>query len=248
MHHDHAVGVDLGWLTSVLPAGAAFLALPVALWLTGVLAGATHCTAMCGPFILVRSMRTGSGLPIKAVDAWSRLRIGALPAYHAGRALTYSLFGAIAGALGEGVAEVAGLGWVRATAIAAAVVMLLAPMLHPVARLPSPHRWQAAITRWAGKAALLPGRAGDVALGAAMGFLPCGMIYIALVASTAAGSALTGAVAMAAFAAGTWVPLSVVGAIGATAGRRLRHHLSRWASPLAALNLLVLGVWFVHVG
>jgi hypothetical protein len=249
MHHDHgAHGLDLGWLMGLLPSGAAFLALPLALWLTGMLVGATHCTGMCGPFIVVRASRVGAALPAEAVNIWSRLLVGALPAYHAGRTLTYSLFGALAGMVGEGAAAVAGLGPVRVVAIGVAVTILMAPVVRRLAPIAPPRWWQEAISRWAASATALPGRWGDIALGIAMGFLPCGMIYVAVAAAAGAGSAAGGALAMAAFAFGTWIPLAVVGAIGTATGRRLRHYLSRWAAPVAALNLLALGVWFAHVG
>jgi sulfite exporter TauE/SafE len=80
----------------------------------------------------------------------------------------------------------------------------------------------------------------------ALGFLPCGMIYTALAASAGAGSALAGALAMVAFAAGTWLPLAILGTVGATAGRRLRERLRRWAIPMAVINLVALGTWFSH--
>ncbi|HJQ59203.1 MAG TPA: sulfite exporter TauE/SafE family protein [Vineibacter sp.] len=225
-----------------------FAALPLALLLTGVLSGLTHCAAMCGPFVLVRAARAGAGVPTGTFGVWQRLKIGALPAYHAGRALTYGVFGAVVGVAGEGVAMLIGFGWLRTLAIGAAILLLLLPILRLTARMSPPRWWQSAVQRWAGQAALLPGRAGDLALGAALGFLPCGMIYAALAVSAGAGTAWGGAVAMASFAIGTWMPLGVLGVLGATAGRSLRQRLGRWASPMAALNLLVLGVWLAHVG
>ncbi|MCW5745365.1 MAG: sulfite exporter TauE/SafE family protein [Alphaproteobacteria bacterium] len=241
--HEHHQHLDLAWLSAMLPDGLGALALPLALLLAGVVAGATHCTAMCGPFVLVRAARAGAGLPVEAHGLWLRLRSGALPAYHAGRALTYGVFGAVAGAFGAGLATIVGLGWVRYASIALAIILLLAPIWR---RITPPQLWQGAITRLAGRAARAPGLTGDFALGAALGFLPCGMIYMALAAAAGAGSAPLGALSMAAFAAGTWLPLAVLGAVGAASGRRLRHHLNRWAIPVTALNLLALGVWFGH--
>jgi cytochrome c biogenesis protein CcdA len=54
--------------------------------------------------------------------------------------------------------------------------------------------------------------------------------------------------AMVSFAAGTWLPLAILGVLGVTAGRRLREQLRRWAVPVAVINLLALGVWFSHAG
>ncbi|HEX2886464.1 sulfite exporter TauE/SafE family protein [Vineibacter terrae] len=248
--HDHASASDAVGLMALLPPDFASASLYLALFVTGLLAGATHCTAMCGPFVLVRAARAGAGLPVEALGPWLRLRAGALPAYHAGRALTYGAFGAVAGAFGGGFAAVIGLAWVRYVAIGFAIALLLAPIVGRFSAVVSaaapPQWWQEAVARIAGGAARAPGMLGDMALGAALGFLPCGMIYTALAASAGSGSAGAGALSMVAFVAGTWLPLAVLGALGATAGRRLRVLLRRWAVPLAVLNLLALGAWFTH--
>jgi sulfite exporter TauE/SafE len=244
--HDHTVGPDFAGLVSALPQAFASVSLYLALFVTGLLAGATHCTAMCGPFVLVRAARAGAGLPVEALGPWLRLRTGALPAYHAGRVLTYGTFGAVAGTFGAGFAAIVGLGWVRHASIGLAIGLLLAPVLGRFSTVVPPRWWHDAVARIAGSLARAPGTAGDVALGAALGFLPCGMIYTALAASAGSGSAWAGGLSMVAFAVGTWLPLAVLGALGATTGRRLRAQLRRWVIPLAVINLLALGTWFGH--
>jgi hypothetical protein len=244
--HTHDTGIDLGWLLAGLPQSIAAVSLYLALVVTGVIAGATHCVGMCGPFVLTRAARVGAALPAQAVGPWLRLRAGVLPAYHLGRALTYSLLGAVAGTFGAGFASIVGLGWERHVFIGLAIVLLLAPLLFRVRAVVLPPQWGELVTRTAGKVARLPGLGGDFPLGAALGFLPCGMIYTALAAAAGAGGALEGALAMAAFAAGTWIPLAVVGSLGATAGRQLREHLRRWAVPLVLVNVLTLSIWLAQ--
>jgi len=90
------------------------------------------------------------------------------------------------------------------------------------------------------------GFAGDFVTGIALGFLPCGLVLTALTASVSAGSAGEGALAMASFALGTALPLSLLGGAGAVAARRWREMLRRLTLPLLALNLAALGVWLVH--
>lgn len=244
--HDHGVHADIPGFLALLPGHAATVSLYLALFLTGLIAGATHCAGMCGPFVLARAARAGAGLPVAAVGPWLRLRAGALPAYHVGRALTYSLLGAIAGSFGAGFAAIVGLGWVRYVFIGTAIVLLLAPMLGAFRPASTPASWNGLVMRMAGGLARMPGLTGDLALGASLGFLPCGMIYTALAASAGSGGGLEGALAMAAFAIGTWPPLAILGACGATVGHRLQRHLRRWAIPLIVVNLLTLGVWLGH--
>ncbi len=57
--------------------------------------------------------------------------------------------------------------------------------------------------------------------------LPCGLLYAAVAAAAATGSALAGAIAMAAFAAGTIPALAVV----AVAGRAALRRRPAWAAP-----------------
>src|SRR5918997_758736 len=61
---------------------------------------------------------------------------------------------------------------------------------------------------------------GPLLLGLSLSALPCGLLYGALVAAASAGSALAGALAMAAFALGTVPALVGVGLLGRFFGRR----------------------------
>ena len=72
-------------------------------------------------------------------------------------------------------------------------------------------------------------------LGLALGLLPCGFLYSALIAASGAGGALEGGLAMAAFALGTGVSLIAV----ATAGRLTVALRTGLASRLAGWALLV---------
>ena len=82
----------------------------------------------------------------------------------------------------------------------------------------------------------------DELLGLSLSALPCGLLYGALVAAASAGSALAGALAMAAFALGTVPALVGVGLLGRFFGRR-------WAAApgfrlAGAALFLLLGVLY----
>jgi sulfite exporter TauE/SafE len=76
-------------------------------------------------------------------------------------------------------------------------------------------------------------------LGIALGFLPCGLVYSALLAAAAGGGILSAVIAMAAFAAGTVPALFVVGWFGMVAGQRFRAALRVWMVPVLLLNAAV---------
>jgi hypothetical protein len=81
------------------------------------------------------------------------------------------------------------------------------------------------------------------ALGVALGFIPCGLVYGALAAAAAGGNGLTAAFAMAAFWLGTVPMLFGVGVAGGAI-------LGRWpdiARQIAPILLLVNGAFLLYL-
>jgi len=236
------------------------VALAGALFLAGLAGGGTHCAGMCGPFVLAqvtaRLDRAGSAAAGAAATAsagsetFARLRGAALLPYHLGRLTTYSALGAIAGA-GAGLArELAGLRWVAALLLLAGAALFLAQGFGRVAELLAPLRARLPAGPLAGASAWVEGMARPMladprglrgyGLGLALGFLPCGLLYAALAAAAAGGSALAGGLAMAAFALGTVPALLGVGYAGAFFGRRFGRLAGGLAAPLMLLNAALL--------
>lgn len=200
------------------------------------LVSSIHCSQMCGPIVLAYS------LPLRSKG---RGAIAAHLAYNAGRITTYSLLGAIAGAAGGGMTSLARLAGIeRGAAIVAGVAMILAGIFMAW-RLPA----QALIriggsgsTRLSRIAAGLlqaPGALNKLILGLVLGFLPCGLIYAALMKAVDAGSAAEGAVSMLAFGAGTSGALLAIGLFCSTITARLGRH----ASAFATIGVVLLGVF-----
>jgi sulfite exporter TauE/SafE len=155
-------------------------------FLAGLL-GSPHCVGMCGGFS-VAAPATG---PARGF-AWSLGRVG-----------TYALLGAAAGALG---ASLPGPGWLG-TALAGVLLIAFSLQLAGLVHLPS-----APLPGVVGAAGRLARRAdlpSRVAFGGLTGLLPCGLVYAALAFPVASGSAVVGALAMAAFGLGTVPALSV---------------------------------------
>jgi hypothetical protein len=167
------------------------------------LLGSTHCLAMCG------------GL----ATALGTLRAGAAPAwqpwiYQLGRVLSYGIGGSIVGGIGAvaGLAfEAAWWGEVLRLGTALVVVFLgLNIALGASSRNPwlhAPERWGAFLWRQLAPAARarLPTRPAlrALALGLLWGWLPCGLVYSALLVAALAGSAVGGGATMIAFGLGT---------------------------------------------
>ncbi len=231
--HDHA-------LTLSVFDGIAVEPLPVLLLLfvTGLLGSLTHCAGMCGPFVLTQVDRSLSGPKCHGFGAWQRLQGAALLPYHLGRLTTYTGLGAVSAGAGGLLVETTGWRWLLAGFLLAAAALFTAQALGIAVRgsayMPAP------LDRLTRRLAANPSGIRGYALGVALGFLPCGLLYGALATSAAAGNTLAGALAMNAFWIGTVPALVAVGWGGMLLGLRRRQMLQKLSRPMQAASALAL--------
>ncbi len=162
------------------------------------LAGGPHCIAMCGAACAGIGHAAG---PRKNVALWS---------FQAGRVMGYSALGGLA------AASMQGLGWLTVQSAALrpvwtlfhAATFVLGMLLLFKAQQPV---WldQAGKRLWYRVRSLASGQGGGAALmmGGLWTFLPCGLLYSALLVAAMTGSTLSGVMVMALFALGTSVSL-----------------------------------------
>lgn len=214
------------------------------LFLTGLIGSLTHCTGMCGPFVLSQVAARMESVPVERMSEFHRLTGAALVPYHLGRATTYAALGAVAAA----TAGLVGGGF----RLAAAALLLLAALFLLGMAVPRLKQifstetsgegwWGRMIGRRARPLFATPTGVRGYALGVMLGFIPCGLLYAALAAAAAAGNAVAGALAMLAFAAGTVPILFAIGVGGHFAVGRWRGSMLRWAPLLLVVNALMLG-------
>ena len=224
------------WIGAVIascePGGAL---LPSGLLLAGLAGGVMHCAPMCGPFVLGQV-----GAKINAAPACLQCRqMGFLPGYHFGRIATYTMLGALAGLVGV----VPGLGWLAGVALGLASLLFLSQGLRRL--VPAIGRYLPGLDHAPPVVARLFGRLNGLTglpLGLALGLLPCGLLYAALLAASAAGGPAQGAFAMMVFGLGTTPALLVVGVTGQAAARRWQRAIGAAAPILLLVNAAVLGV------
>ena len=195
------------------------------------LAGGPHCIAMCG------AACAGIG------HAAGKHKMAAMWSFQAGRVLGYSALGAFA------AASMQGLGWLTVQTAALRPVWTLFQVATFVLGLLL--LWKAQQPVWleqAGKKVWHlvrsrnsgQGRGTPLVLGVIWTFLPCGLLYSALLVAALTGNTVSGAVVMALFALGTSVSLM--------AGPWLVLRLGSqgngdWGVRLAGLALAVSSAW-----
>ena len=212
----------------------------LALFLVGLLGGG-HCVGMCGGIVGALSMGGGGRFSLHL-------------AYNAGRIASYGAAGALAGLLGGGF-DAAGQALsgqlpVRVALYLAANLMLILLGLYLMGATRS-LRWveRAGQRLWRSVQPLtrrfLPvrGPAQAFPLGLLWGWLPCGLVYSALVTALTGGSAWRGVALMLAFGLGTLPNLLLAGFFAARLNEYLAKPVVRIAAGLVVLAIGVHGAW-----
>jgi len=200
------------------------------------LAGSLHCIGMCGPIAVA--------LPIGDVSR-TRHIVGRIT-YNTGRILTYALLGLGAGLVGQTI-KVSGYQQVLSIVLGVLILLavflpgrfgavLIGSRLH--ARLFEPMRqlWGQLFGQNSVQSMFI--------VGLLNGFLPCGLVYVALAGAAITGTPLKGALYMAVFGSGTFPVMLAMSLIGRLLGAGFRTKLRK----LVPVGAVLLGLLFVMRG
>lgn len=194
------------------------------------LAGGPHCIAMCG------AACGGIGKLAGKPGGFALWR------FHAGRLLGYASFGAVAAASVQGLAWFTGqTGALRPVwTFFHVLVLSWGLMLLASARQPA---WVQDMGRsvWGRMQSVLRRRGGVFLTGALWAFMPCGLLYSALLVSSLGASPVDGALNMALFALGTSVSLSAAPWVW----QRLKRYGQDWGMRVAGLLLSATAAWAI---
>lgn len=217
------------------------------------LVSSLHCVQMCGPIVLSYTVAVSELKQVGASnkDAATALSFSPLLqnhlAYNTGRILTYSALGAIAGFAGGTLGllgRLAGFSHILAIVSGALMIVVGIVMLGIIPQTllgNSLFRIPSLFLRRIGKLLSARGAGNRFFLGLALGFLPCGLIYAALLKAMATGSAFAGAAAMLAFGLGTAGALLALGIFSSA----IRVRFNRWGSQLAAAAVTCMGIFLL---
>ncbi len=218
--------------------------MPELSFVTALLAGlfgSTHCLAMCGGIATALGAQPGRRSPARAV------------LYHGGRLVSYTTFGAVAGALGAAAGFAFALSsWSAVLRLGTAVMVTLIGLdislgSGAISRwLRAPERLGRGLWRRLGFMHRMPLPSAPPVraflLGVLWGWLPCGLVYSVLLAAAVAGGARAGALTMLGFGLGTLPAMSALSFAGAWLPRR-----EGFAARLLGAVLVACGLWTATV-
>lgn len=186
-----------------------------------------HCIAMCGGINLTQSTMAARS---------NRSITGSNLAYNAGRVVSYTVIGGIAGGIGRVVSFRGTLRGVVTLIVGIIMIIMALSMLgvfRPLRRLPL-HLPEGLYRKLFGHAA----KGSSFAIGLLNGLMPCGPLQSMQIYALSTGSVMKGAISMLLFSLGT-VPLML--GLGLFSGR-LNRKRTEMMLTVSALLIFVMGI------
>ncbi len=200
------------------------------------LAGSIHCAGMCGPIAIA--------LPGGDETLWNVIADKSL--YNFGRIITYGLIGTVAGLAGQGLYLAGIQQWVSILTGCLLILSLILPYSISKRFRSSGImiRFNSYLKEKLGKLLGQKGMRSLFLIGLLNGFLPCGLVYVALAGAINTGKIINASVYMLLFGLGTFPMMFTISVFGKLIGPAVRRNLSR-AIPVF---IFILGVLFILRG
>jgi sulfite exporter TauE/SafE len=204
----------------------------------GFFGGFGHCIGMCHPFVLYISGRF-----VAEKKGYKNLLMPHI-FYNFGRIITYIILGVIAGVIGN-IGQMAGgmIGLQKTAAIIAGIFLIIYAFLsfsgyNLITKLENKiatEKVMNVIKKFQPKTPL--------STGIILGFLPCGLLYSALIAATSSGDFIKAGISMGLFGLGTMFALMLTSVFGnyLMAKRGIFNLIS-------LVILMIMGAYFIYQG
>ncbi|MBB6463432.1 sulfite exporter TauE/SafE family protein [Flammeovirga kamogawensis] len=204
-------------------------------------AGSFHCLGMCGPIALAIQGGSTSG-PRLVFDRLS---------YNLGRAFTYSLLGAFAGLIGQGLSWMVGYQVYLTLFLAVMMVCFGIFSVNPdrlLKLVPFLGEWFQFVRKQLGKHMRQAKWHTFFSIGILNGFLPCGLVYMAMMTALSTGDVFEGMGFMFAFGLGTIPMMFAVAVAGQFIETKVRNNVRKIYPILFLLmgGLLFLRAYKIH--
>lgn len=200
------------------------------------LMGSLHCVGMCGPIAFM--------LPVDSTNSYKKF--GQIFLYHFGRLFTYGIIGLVFGLLGKGIYV---FGMQQKLSILIGLLMIIVVLL-PY-KIFNKYNFSKPLFKIISKVKnqlgqeLKKKRPGTFfIIGFLNGFLPCGLVYMALFGAIAMGNAAEGSLYMILFGLGT-IPLMTTAIYFSG---RLKGSMRQKVQKLIPVFVVIVGLLFILRG
>jgi len=200
------------------------------------LMGSFHCVGMCGPIAIALPLNNSTWLT----------RISGSLMYNSGRTLTYAFMGVIFGLIGMGL-KMSGLQqWVSILMGIIMILSVLVPALFEKSRFyeNTVNRFTQFLKGHFHRLFMIRSYASLFLLGILNGFLPCGLVYIAIAGALATADTVRGTLFMVLFGLGTIPMLFVLNIAGNILSTRFRAAVRK----IIPVFIVIIGILFILRG
>jgi uncharacterized protein len=232
----------------------------ISLFSLGLFGGFSHCIGMCGPFVLTQVNNRLTNIDINRATGFKKLQGIALIPYHLGRATTYSFIGGISSFLTYNLKEISEFKYLSAVMLIFAAMIFAgiasAEIRVKITKIALPFKInlvQNLYSSWLknniifrqiknllGKLFLNPYNFKGYFLGILLGFIPCGLLYGAVISASALDNYLIAALGMFCFSMGTIPSLFITSCGGFWFFNLLQKRLKLFTKIILLLNSLTL--------
>jgi len=203
--------------------------------LTLGLMGSFHCIGMCGPIAIA--------LPLSNENWFSKF-VGAL-LYNIGRTITYGFLGLIFGIIGAGLSFAGFQKWVSITMGILMIVSVVFPGIsRNINKGGGSFSFMNKIKFYIGKLFKNRSKSSLFLIGLLNGFLPCGLVYMALAGALATADLKLSILFMIMFGLGTIPMLFAISIIGNLATNKMRKIINK----LIPVIVVLIGIIFILRG
>lgn len=200
------------------------------------LIGSFHCIGMCGPIAIA--------IPSKHLHWKNKILDGIL--YNAGRTLTYGLMGAVFGLLGKGF-KLSGLQQGMSVIMGTIIIFsVLMPVLY--IKLTNIDKF---LNKLLGRLKIVFEKAFSTqshsslfTIGILNGFLPCGLVYLAITGAVASGDIWSGWIYMILFGLGT-IPVMLTLTL---TSKLISHQFRNKIKKIIPIFIIILGILLILRG
>ncbi|RLD31594.1 MAG: sulfite exporter TauE/SafE family protein [Bacteroidetes bacterium] len=199
------------------------------------LLGSFHCIGMCGPIAIA--------LPLKT-NTWTE-RIASSFIYNIGRTITYGILGFIFGLIGKGISLGGLQQWVSIIIGVLMILSVLFPVLFRKVNLEkSTYQMISRLKGKFGKMFSIRSYSSLFTIGILNGFLPCGLVYIAIAGAIVSGEVKDGILYMIIFGLGTIPVMMALSILGNVISVKFRNKIR----VIIPIFIVIIGILFILRG